>query len=426
MRKQFKVSSGLLVLLLAGILLGCGGSKKEEAKKKPAPAGPAPTQVAVAAPAPAPAAAAEQKAPEPEVIYTPDDFQLVDMKLKWDVLPPAPTPPPAKYEVASLAPGITSADFTLAPQETVPPAPSPIPAAQSNTGPQWWLPAGFVAVRGAPIDQITQLPKRITSEKEPVEMVLILPGLFTMGENREGSPSHPQHAVLLEHPFYMDVAEVTIERYNAYRAIHRKGPDARTFKPPVNEASADASAPALGISFFDARLYAKWCGKELPTEAQWERAARGPKGFQYPWGNGRPIWHAPRLPGQIDPVMSFPADRSPEGVFDLLGNAREWCADWYHEDTYRQDLTKGEPVRNPAGPKGPMSDSQRLHPIRGDSQIWSLTVRIGHGQTEGLADVGFRCVMNPMHGESPKSETDKGDKKTPSKTAPKKTKVPSL
>ena len=251
---------------------------------------------------------------------------------------------------------------------------------------------------------------KITVGRDPVEMVLIPPGVFLAGIDGREPQAGPQHSVLLETPYYIDVVEVTVARHDAFREFLRKS-EGRRIDSAANH-DGNPENPAVGIKFLDAKFYARWTGKELPTEAQWERAARGSQGFSYPWGNGRPIWPQPRQPGQLDPVATFSGDVSPYGVYDMAGNAREWCLDLYSAEAYRQDGTAGgTTVRNPTGPKT-ISGGVKMQVVKGGKTDWAVWHRAGQAQTEVAPDVGFRCVLNvAAAGADGDKSTKKGSEK---------------
>jgi formylglycine-generating enzyme required for sulfatase activity len=130
--------------------------------------------------------------------------------------------------------------------------------------------------------------------------------------------------------------------------------------PKASSGFTDAQQPRVGISWYEAEAYAKWRGGRLPTEAEWEYAARGPDSLLYPWGN---TWDGSKANtyennyGKTKPVGSYESGKSWVGAYDLAGNVWEWVADWY-SDTYYQQRVKNDP----AGP-----DSGQSRVVRGGS-----------------------------------------------------------
>ena len=209
----------------------------------------------------------------------------------------------------------------------------------------------------------------------PAEMALIPAGEFKMGDNfNEGhSDERPVHTVYLN-VFCIDKYEVTNVQYaeflNAYRINGKSNVDAAghqlfdidgdIFESPKIEKAGNIYKPKAGyenhpvveVSWYGAAAYAQFYGKRLPTEAEWEKAARGGLvGKRYPWGDdithddanydgtgGRDKWDG------TSPVGSFPPNGY--GLYDMAGNIWEWCADWYDFNYYSES-----PVDNPQGPE---------------------------------------------------------------------------
>lgn len=230
-------------------------------------------------------------------------------------------------------------------------------------------------------------PQRVRCRHDQKEMACVSGGLFTQGAN-EGppnvSPAHPARVTT----FYMDVTEVTVGEMLKFRTAF-KGKDGGP--AATLNLTGDPARPATGVSWKDAQGYVLWCGKDLPTEAEWEKAARGPDGWKYPWGNDRVIWTTPRKFGQIDPVGSHVFDTSRYGIRDLCGNAREWCLDWYGEHAYQEAVGKdGSPLTNWPGPRR-STHGERV--VKGGKDRWELWSREGVPMLKPLADLGFRGVL---------------------------------
>lgn len=169
---------------------------------------------------------------------------------------------------------------------------------------------------------------------QPGPMVHIPAGDFLMGSDERLSDEGPQHKVFLA-DYYIDQYEVTNLQYERFiDATGRRSPEHfrnRTFPP------GKVDHPVTFVSWHDGRDYCEWAGKRLPTEQEWEKAARGPDGRVFPWGDefdiGRgntPVrWAQLRQRGDTTPVGAFPSGASPYGIHDMSGNVWEWTASWY-------------------------------------------------------------------------------------------------
>jgi formylglycine-generating enzyme required for sulfatase activity len=161
----------------------------------------------------------------------------------------------------------------------------------------------------------------------PPGMVYVSGGELNMGNDQGDAYERPRHKVLVQ-PFFIDKYEVTCEEYEKFiKATGYQAPSNwKAGNPPPNA----ARHPVRGVTWDDARRFAQWSGKRLPTESEWEYAARGAEGRRYPWGNE---WQekaanvAQSSSGKVAEVGSFPLGTSPCGAFDMVGNVWEWTAD---------------------------------------------------------------------------------------------------
>jgi formylglycine-generating enzyme required for sulfatase activity len=199
------------------------------------------------------------------------------------------------------------------------------------------LPTQAAAAGNAPATLGMSVPMFYTDTrigKDPSPMVLVPAGEFIMGTDARLPDEGPQHKVKLV-AFYIDKYETTNLQYEQFiQATERRSPihfKNRTFP----EGRVDH--PVMNVSWEDAHDYCAWAGKRLPTDQEWEKAARGTDGRTFPWGNefdphkanvpGR--WKELGAFGDTTPVGAFEAGKSPYGVYDLSGNVWEWTDSWY-------------------------------------------------------------------------------------------------
>lgn len=204
-----------------------------------------------------------------------------------------------------------------------------------------------------------KLPQQITG-KDGAPMVLVPAGEFTMGARKDDKDAQiderPAHPVYLD-AFYIDQYEVTTTRYAEFFQETKRAPPRFWSETVLKE---HGKKPVVGVTWEDANAYCIWAGKKLPTEAQWEKAARRTDQRLYPWGNEPPNEQLANFNkccdfkdyGALTDVGSFERGKSPYGAYDMAGNVWEWVADWYDGNLYNNRANpKGEPPRNPHGPE---------------------------------------------------------------------------
>jgi formylglycine-generating enzyme required for sulfatase activity len=234
-----------------------------------------------------------------------------------------------------------------------------------------------------------------TNPKNGLSYVRIQPGEFQMGatpgDTEAYSDEKPRHRVRITKGFWLSDTPVTVAAYKRFVAERAdfKMPPAPDFNP--NWSKDDH--PIVRVTWDEAQAYCEWAGCGLPTEAQWEYAARGGQdGLKYPWGSEISPEHANYAGSKwkgTSPVRSYPANAW--GLYDMAGNVWEWVADWYDENYYGT-LPTGKPTDDPRGPQ-----SGKVRVLRGGSFLyvsWSLraAVRNRVEPVFGLSSSGFRCV----------------------------------
>ena len=220
-------------------------------------------------------------------------------------------------------------------------------------------------------------------------------GEFVMGAtSEEPEDFNPQHIIFLD-DFWIQEAEVTNQQYA--RCV-----EAGVCAPPYEEDvepyrfadAAYANYPVAGVDWFQAEDYCTWIEARLPSEAEWEKAARGPEGYKYPWGTEEPTCDLLNFDECLDPsepanILSYEDGQSLYEAMDLSGNVFEWVADWYQEDYYL--------VSPAVNPTGPAEGIQRV--FRGGSfkttpeDILSWT-RFNLEPEKHSEEIGFRCALD--------------------------------
>ena len=232
-----------------------------------------------------------------------------------------------------------------------------------------------------------------TLGQEGAQLVLIPAGEFDMGSGEhEGEPDErPKHRVYLD-AYYIDRYQVTVSRYIKFIEATKREPPKFWNDIRLPEGG---DLPVVGVDWLDVEAYCLWAGRRLPTEAEWEKAARGTDGRKYPWGNEEPTSRHANFGKQeqdevpLSPVGRYEAGRSPYGVYDMAGNVWEWTADWYDENYYRQSAP-----RNPQGPAQGLSKATR----GGAWDRHQFTLRAANRNalmpTNRLKSLGFRCAQD--------------------------------
>lgn len=230
--------------------------------------------------------------------------------------------------------------------------------------------------------------KATTSPQDGMLQVYVPAGEFKMG-NRSGG-SDPSHIVFLD-AYWMDRVEVT-------NAMYKLCVSAKACSLPADDNTAYhqwsyRDHPVTYITWFQAEAYCQWAGRRLPTEAEWEKAARGTDERRYPWGNAPPNARLANFDGTMihEALSSFryALGASPYGVLNMSGNVREWVADWYDPNYYYVS-----PYANPHGPDTGTERSLRSGSYNEDYREIAVYRRYRHEpQSPGLSR-GFRCAQS--------------------------------
>lgn len=268
---------------------------------------------------------------------------------------------------------------TQIPEATETLEPTPLPSATASPQP---------TATPTSVPSATPLPTLFMDEYG-VPMMLVPAGEFVMGSNDNMAAAKPAHTVYLD-TFYIDEFEVTNARYLecVEAGACTAGGGTRLRNPIFSE------HPVMDVNWYMAHDYCEWRGARLPTEAEWEKAARGTDERKFPWGNDPVTCELARY-GDCGwftvPVGQHPKGVSPYGVHDMAGNAWEWTNDWYNVDYYSVS-----PSENPTGPE----EETGWKSSRGGAWFYHADLMTSIWRNHAPVDVGysylgFRCALTP-------------------------------
>lgn len=336
----------------------------------------------------------------------------------WGTLAPVSTVTPTSYAEVAVFENepISTYTSTITPTST-----------QTPTNTIWITPSTTQTIPPTVTETITPTPTLMAGATQisPVDgmvMIYIPEGEFLMGSDVEVSIDEclklyeetvytcvnsrfmdkvPAHYVSLD-AYYIDKFEITNAQY---ANCVNEGECTRPYLISMYESPQYTEHPVVLINWYAANTYCKWRGARLPSEAEWEKAARGTDGRYYPWGkhfNGDLTNFCDRSCtkyysnqdyddgyGSIAPVGSYPDGASPYGVLDMAGNVGEWVADWYDNNYYVDS-----PKENPHGPSSGSSRGVRGGSYYSDDIGVSVTSRSSYGPDFKTVYYGFRCAMD--------------------------------
>ncbi len=281
---------------------------------------------------------------------------------------------------------------TLTPTATASLTSTPLPTITASATPTI---TPTITASATPTIALTPFLAEIT--QKDVVMLLIPAGRFTMGSDNGERNEIPPHSILLD-AFYMDKYEMTNSLYKA--CVDAGGCSAPSESKSYTRPSYYGNAkfdnyPVIYVNWNQAKAYCVWRGARLPTEAEWEKAARGLNEDIYPWGNDEPDKDSANYGmnvGDTTAVGSYESGKSPFGLYDMAGNAWEWVNDWYDGKYY------GYQISQMSNPQGPSTGQVRV--FRGGS--WDSfdhdlrsALRARVDPTAATFYLGFRCARSP-------------------------------
>jgi len=258
-----------------------------------------------------------------------------------------------------------------------------------------------------PEDIIGNMPK-VVVDSMGIEWTLVEAGWFTMGAETNVADAHesPVHDVYLS-DYYISKHEVSNARFCEFLNVNgnefeghdcvklaKKHCDILLSDGKYFPAPGKDNFPAVEVTWYGAKGFCQWAGGRLPTEAEWEKAARGTDARTYPWGENEPTTDYANYLGldRAAKIGSYPSDSSAYGCLDMAGNVSEWCSDWYQADYYAES-----PDTNPEGP------AWGSYTIKRGGNWWiedipkiRCSFRDYHSPYEGESALGFRVVKDSI------------------------------
>lgn len=265
------------------------------------------------------------------------------------------------------------------------------------------LSIGLVQLAGTGLAFGGTMPPEIIG-KDQAPMVLIPKGPFPMGVPKDardgGIDERPNHEVYLD-TYYIDKYEVTNGRYLEFIRVtghrpphHPSDPSKSLWQGHVMPESV-VDLPVINVDWYDAKAYCEWAGKRLPTEAEWEKAAKGTEDRRFPWGDVEPthkhlnfnqVWQGEKT---LVPVGIYEKGKSPYGLYDVAGNVWEWVDDWYDSQYY-----ENSPRENPQGPKTGTHKVLRSSGWQVETPMARIFTRVRNATLNRDHSTGFRCAKN--------------------------------
>jgi serine/threonine protein kinase len=226
-------------------------------------------------------------------------------------------------------------------------------------------------------------------------LVYVPAGEFLMGSEEGDSDESPIHTVYLD-AFWIDQTEVTNAQYQQCVEDGACSLPGETYSWSRNDYYGNntyADYPIILVNWDQANDYCEWAGRRLPSEAEWEKAARGTDGRTYPWGEESPNADLANYGRDVDyttKVGSYPAGASPYGALDMAGNVMEWVADWYDGGYY-----DSSPLENPQGPASGNWRTGRGGAWDSYGESLRSAGRVIYNIDDSDFDIGFRCALSP-------------------------------